>query len=128
MISKSKGDLTNGSSSQRASRFELSKFNAENIYSTLPKSLTEKQLLTKSRFEDPEIQKSRKETTEAKTVAELSQVHSMADFPIPTTIETLIEKGRILQSAEGDRSAMSSPSQIKDNIYATLPRSLKSEL
>jgi len=27
-----------------------------------------------------------------------------------------------------DRSAMSSPSQIKENLYATLPRSLKSEL
>ena len=85
----------------RASRFELSKFNAENIYATLPKSLTEKQLLTKSRFEDPEIQKTRKETTEAKTVAELSQIHSMADFPIPTTIETLIEKGR--GSAQGNK-------------------------
>jgi hypothetical protein len=102
--------------------------NKDNLYATLPKALTEKQLLVKARVEDPETQKSRKEITENKSVAELSQVHSMADFPIPTTIETLIEKGRNLQSAEGDRSAMSSPSQIKDNIYATLPRSLKSEL
>ena len=83
----------------RASRFDLSKFKSENIYATLPKSLTEKQLLVKARMEDPEIQKSRKETTENKSVAELSQIHSMSDFPIPTTIETLIEKGR--KSAQG---------------------------
>ena len=77
----------------------MAKFKYENIYATLPKSLTEKQLLVKSRVEDPEIQKSRKEITEGKTVAELSQIHSMAEFPIPTTIETLIEKGR--QSSQG---------------------------
>ena len=72
-------------------RFDLSKINKENLYATLPKGLTEKQLLVKARVEDPETQKSRKEITENKSVAELSQVHSMADFPIPTTIETLIE-------------------------------------
>merc|ERR1712126_160185 len=131
IISRSKGDLTDGSSSQRQSRFDLSKLNKENIYATLPKSLTEKQLLVKARVESPEVQKSRKETTENKSVAELSQINSLGEFPIPATIETLIEKGR--KSAQGqsdqpDRSAMSSPSQIKDNIYATLPRSLKSEL
>merc|ERR1712226_41964 len=131
MMSKSKGDLTNGSSSQRQSRFDWSKLNKENIYATLPKSLTEKQLLVKARVESPEVQKSRKEITENKSVAELSQINSLGEFPIPATIETLIEKGR--KSAQGqsdqpDRSAMSSPSQIKDNIYATLPRSLKSEL
>ena len=82
-------------------RFDLSKINKENLYATLPKGLTEKQLLVKARVEDPETQKSRKEITENKSVAELSQVHSMADFPIPTTIETLIEKGRNLKSAEG---------------------------
>ena len=82
-------------------RFDLSKLNKDNLYATLPKALTEKQLLVKARVEDPETQKSRKEITENKSVAELSQVHSMADFPIPTTIETLIEKGRNLQSAEG---------------------------
>merc|ERR1719210_2266961 len=130
IISRSKGDLTDGSSSQRQSRFDLSKLNKENIYATLPKSLTEKQLLVKARVESPEVQKSRKETTESKSVAELSQINSLGDFPIPATIETLIEKGR--KSAQGqsdpDRSAMSSPSQIRENIYATLPRSLKSEL
>merc|ERR1719412_1983997 len=86
------------------------------------------QLLVKAKVEKPEVQKERAELVSTKSVSELSQVTSLSEFPIPTTIETLIEKGRNLQSAEGDRSAMSSPSQIKDNIYATLPRSLKSEL
>lgn len=79
----------------------MSKFKSENIYATLPKSLTERQVLVKSRVEDPEMQKSRKELTEGKSVAELSQIHSMAEFPIPTTIETLIEKGR--QSSQGHK-------------------------
>merc|ERR1719510_1585049 len=90
--------------------------------------MTERQLLVRARVEDPEVQKSRKETTEGKSVAELSQIHSMAEFPIPATIETLIEKGRTSSMQSPERSAMSSPTQIKEHIYATLPRSLKSEL
>ena len=61
--------------------------------------MTERQLLVRARVEDPEVQKSRKETTEGKSVTELSQIHSRADFPIPKTIETIIEKGRL--SAQG---------------------------
>ena len=57
------------------------------------------ELMVRSRVEDPDVQKSRKEITEGKTVSELSQIHSVADFPIPANIERAIEKGR--QSREG---------------------------
>ena len=57
------------------------------------------ELMVRSRIEDPEVQKSRKEITEGKTVSELSQIHSVAEFPIPASIEKAIEKGR--QSSQG---------------------------
>ena len=132
LVSKSKGDLTDGSSQRyiilhkfisalissrlklflrklcrsqiqlisffRTSLLNLANFKPANIYATLPKSMTERQLLVRARVEEPEVQRSRKETTEGKSVAELSQIHSMAEFPIPATIETIIEKGR--QSAQ----------------------------
>ena len=84
----------------RTSRFDLSNFKTANIYATLPKSMTS-QLMVKSIVEDPEVQKSRKEITESKSVAELSQIHSIAEFPVPATIEKIIEKGR--QSSQGSR-------------------------
>ena len=59
------------------------------------------QVMVRSRLEDPEVQRSRKEVTEGRSVAELSQIHSMDEFPIPKTVERIIEKGR--QSAQGIR-------------------------
>ena len=58
---------------------------------SMPESL-KAQVLVKAQFEDPEIQMKNQEITKTKTVQELSQINSLAEFPIPKTIETLLEK------------------------------------
>ena len=50
------------------------------------------EVLVRSRVEDPEKQMQRAELTKNKTVQELSQINSLAEFPIPKTIEALINK------------------------------------
>ena len=67
--------------------------NTQEIYATLPKSL-KSELHVRSRVEDPEVQRQRKELTQSKSVSELAQVKSLADFPIPANIEKLIQAGR----------------------------------
>jgi len=63
---------------------------SSNIYSTLPKSLTSRELLVRSRFEDPEVQRKRKEIVHSKSVSELSRIRSLSEFPLPTSVEKLI--------------------------------------
>ena len=59
------------------------------IYDTLPASLTETKLMTKSVVEEPEVQAARAEVVKSKSVAELSQITTISDFPVPETIENL---------------------------------------
>ena len=58
--------------------------------------MTKAEVLVRARVEDPEVQAERAEITKNKTVQELSQINSLADFPIPKTIETLINKEKLL--------------------------------
>ena len=67
----------------------------------MPESL-KAQVLVKAQFEDPEIQMKNQEITKTKTVQELSQINSLAEFPIPKTIETLLEKKITLEKSHGD--------------------------
>ena len=62
----------------------------DNIYSTLPRSLTTKEVLVRSRTENPEVLRERQAITQAKSVSELAQMSSMSDFPIPGNIERLL--------------------------------------
>ena len=64
--------------------------NPQDIYATLPKSL-KSEVLVRSRVEDPEVQRQRRELTQSKSVSELAQVKSLSDFPIPANIEKLIQ-------------------------------------
>ena len=57
----------------------------------LPESM-KAEVLVRARVEDPEVQKSRAETVKAKSVYELSQINSLADLPIPTTFENLMNR------------------------------------
>ena len=61
------------------------------MYDKVPESL-KTQLLCKSKIEDPEIQQQRAEVVKSKTVAELSQVTSLTEFPVPDNIERLYTK------------------------------------
>ena len=67
----------------------------DKMYDTLPKSMTETKLLVKAREEDPETQKQRQELTRSKSPVELSQMASISEFPIPTTIEKMLQKTRL---------------------------------
>merc|ERR1712041_39581 len=113
----------------------------ENIYATLPKSL-KSELLVSSSEEDPELIASRMELVNSKSVSELSQIKSLADFPVPETVEKLMEKlghkGDPEEAGEGEEgeAAPGSPrpptslsvKDLGDGIYASLPRSLKDQL
>lgn len=90
----------------------------------MPESM-KAEVLVKARVEDPEVQRQRAEITKCKTPNQLSQINSLADFPIPTTIETMLEK-RPKSSVPMEEAA--DPKPIKDKLYDTLPRSMKSEV
>ena len=76
----------------RKSNINLSALSTKDIYATLPKSL-KSEVLVRSRMEDPEVQRQRRQLTQSKSVSELSQVKSFADFPIPANIEKLVKGG-----------------------------------
>merc|ERR1711983_248545 len=51
----------------------------------------------------------------------------MADFPIPSTIEKLMVNKEAGTTSSEAKPPMT-PARIQENIYATLPKSLKSEV
>ena len=84
--------------------------------------------MVRSRIEDPEIQSQRRQIAQSKSVSELSQIQNLGEFPIPTTIEKLMAAKKQSES-NGDANKMSILESLnQENIYATLPRSLKSEV
>jgi len=112
----------------------------ENLYATLPRSL-KSEILVKSCVEDPEVQSHNMALTQSKSVSELSQIKSISEFPIPEKIERLISRSgtnpRVTDSSEQQSLADSRPVSrattasrkgIKEDIYASLPRSLKDQL
>merc|ERR1719228_279226 len=107
------------------------------MYSTLPRSLKQ-DLLVKSRIEEPEILAERRAIVASKSVSELSQITSISDIPIPTTLSRVFHKSMEMLSGlktpkqEDDESEIRpitpGARSITENMYASLPRSLKSEL
>ncbi len=69
----------------------------EKLYDTLPRSM-KSDLLVKARVEEPDIQKARQELTRSKSPVELSQINSLAEFPIPKTVENLMAKKRFVDA------------------------------
>merc|ERR1719309_1602229 len=107
----------------------------ENMYATLPKSL-KSELLVKSCVEDPEIQQERMALTQSKSVSELSQIKSLSDIPIPENIEKLISRTATNKTESPEQQSLDSRpvsrnmsvKGFKDDMYASLPRSLKDQL
>lgn len=64
---------------------------SSSFFAKLPESL-KAECLVRAKVEDPEIQKLRAEIIKTKSVAELSQVTSLSDIPLPSPIEQLIRK------------------------------------
>ena len=68
------------------------RFRREDLYESLPASL-KTEVLVKSKFEtDEELLKRRQELTRSKSPAQLSEMHGIEDFPIPTFVENLSKK------------------------------------
>merc|ERR1719433_1649592 len=112
----------------------------ENLYASLPRSL-KSELRVKSCVEDPSVQLQHMELTQSKSVSELSQIKSIADFPVPDKIERLIsrsatntkltdtsEQQSLADSRPISRATTASRKGLKDDLYASLPRSLKDQL
>merc|ERR1711936_1527433 len=112
----------------------------ENLYASLPRSL-KSEILVKSCVEDPSVQLQNMELTQSKSVSELSQIKSISEFPIPDKIERLIsrsatntrmtdtsEQQSLADSRPVSRATTASRKGLKDDIYASLPRSLKDQL
>merc|ERR1719495_2584912 len=102
------------------------------IYDTLPASLTETKLMTKSVVEEPEVQAARAEVVKSKSVAELSQITTISDFPVPETIENLFSNKTVdrKQYAPAERrkkikeqqTKSKSTQSLSQGMYASLPR------
>ena len=58
---------------------------------TLKKSMNA-QCLVRSKVENPDVQVARQEMVKKKTVAELSQITSLSDFPIPSKLQAIMER------------------------------------
>ena len=81
----------------------------ENLYASLPRSL-KSELRVKSCVEDPSVQLQHMELTQSKSVSELSQIKSIADFPVPDKIERLISRSatntKLTDTSEQQRSVL----------------------
>lgn len=67
----------------------------ESIYETLPRSMKEQQLLVKAKIdENQEKVKERQELIRTKSPAELSQISSVTDLPIPAPVENMLKRKR----------------------------------
>ena len=75
----------------------------DTIYSTLPRSM-KSELLVKSRVEkSADVVQARRHLVQSKSIGELSQVRSLSDLPIPSTIENFLKKKS--HEAEDDASS-----------------------
>lgn len=71
------------------------------IYASLPRSLTEQQLLVRTKVEESaEVLQARQALVESKSPLELSEIHSLAEMPIPSRIEAWLH-GEATASQEG---------------------------
>lgn len=78
------------------------KIEAKNVESwTLAKSMNS-QCLVRSKKEDPTVQAMRADVVKNKTVAELSQITSLSEIPIPSTLQNLLSKPRTITLADGE--------------------------
>ena len=86
--------------------------------------------MVRSRIESPELLEHRRQLTQSKSVSELSQIPTLADFPIPTTIEKLIQARKQAAASQDEdvNKPPLTPARLQENIYATLPKSLRSEV
>lgn len=74
------------------------------------------ELLVRSRQEDPAVQKERAQAVKAKSVSELSQIKSLDDIPVPSTLENWVGRG----SRPVERRKRFREKYVKENIYCAI--------
>merc|ERR1712227_141400 len=109
---------------------------SQSLYGSLPRSLKQ-DLLVKARVEDPDILAERRAVVASKSVSELSQITSLSDIPVPSTLSRAFHKSmerlngmksEKLVDVNDSRPISPGARSIQENLYATLPKSLKSEI
>jgi len=118
------------------------------LHATLPRSLSEKQLLVRSRVEHADILAERRALVESKCVSELSQLSSFHDIPVPSTLSRFFRKSmEKLDSlahsfksfsttdlaataaiSEDGMVRLASRRSLHSDLYASLPRTLKEQV
>jgi len=99
------------------------------IYASLPRSLTEQQLLVRTKVEESaEVLQARQALIESKSPLELSEIHSLAEMPIPSRIEAWLHgEATASQEGVGGDSPLAMPRNTKElgeALYRGLPSSL----
>merc|ERR1712172_268155 len=99
------------------------------IYASLPRSLTEQQLLVRTKVEEnAEVLHARQALVESKSPLELSEIHSLAEMPIPSRIEAWLHgEATASQEGVGGDSPLAMPRNTKElgeALYRGLPSSL----
>merc|ERR1711872_168245 len=84
--------------------------------------------------EDPEILAKRQEIVAGKSVSELSKMSGIDDFPLPTRVETLVRKKRVLKSTDEKENVKKGVSRSVTSLSAksltslSIPESLLTPL
>merc|ERR1719483_2078300 len=99
-------------------------------YNTLPRSFREQNIITAVKENlDPEELERNQTLTKTKTPAELAQIHSLAEFPVPDRIKDLLhfEKKENDKKETKKRRHSDSEPEVSEpfSIYSTLPRSMR---
>ena len=79
---------------------QASKRGMNDIYASLPRSLTD-QLIVRTKVEaDEEVLAARQALVESKSPVELSEIHSLAELPIPSRIEAWLSGNKAQENGE----------------------------
>merc|ERR1712156_1304984 len=102
---------------------------SETMYATLPKSWKEQNLITKVKVEEDPIElERRRNLTQEKTPAELAQISSITDMPIPSALENFLKSDHKGKNASDESTPRKPISEYTmDDMYATLPKSLREQ-
>merc|ERR1712240_647131 len=105
------------------------KWRQEDIYDSIPASLKSELLVSHTTSLDPEEAAAKMEFVRTHTPAELGQIHSLSDIPIPDIIENLLAKKETTEPTEKEEVKEEEKEEKGPfKIYDSIPASLKSEL
>merc|ERR1712121_215327 len=100
----------------------------DDMYASLPRSLKDQLIVRTKVEENEEVLQQRQALVESKSPAELSEIHSLGELPIPSRIEAWLYGSNVEAERTGDEeSPMTLPrtkKELQEAVYRTLPPSL----